>query len=129
MLDWERVSCRPLWTTTQYPRFLKGKPWLKDKPEHEGYMPYEVEVAQYNDPELDFEGVSVVYWEHLMAYERTQLREVYTARMKQLHPDWDKKMEDSVPKVSFYNAALQVNHWNIATYRDLACSRVRRRYA
>jgi hypothetical protein len=113
ILDWECVSCRPFWTTTQFPQFLKGKPWLRDKPEREGYRPYETEFAQYDDPELDFEGMSAIYWEHLMAYERTQLRGVYTARMKQFHPDWDNKMKDSVPKVSFLNAALHVNNWTL----------------
>lgn len=110
VLDWECVSCQPLWISTQFPKLLEGKP-REDEPQRGEYGPYLTEFAEYDDADLDFEGVDTLFWEHLMHYEQTQLRKVYMARMKQLRPDWDRDVEDSALKVDFYQAACAVYGW------------------
>jgi len=59
-----------------------------------------------DDPDdgLDNEGKTELYWIHLMEYEQTQLRKVYTARMRQLRPEWDTEVEEGSLKVDFLGA-------------------------
>ncbi|KAL7913769.1 phosphotransferase enzyme family domain-containing protein [Trichoderma velutinum] len=109
VLDWECVSALPLWMLTQMPKFLDGEP-REDEPERNIYAdetPEEAtaEAEKRNDPDyLDNEGKNELYWIHQMEYEQTQLRKVYSARLKELCREW---VEESPLENDFYEAILQ----------------------
>ncbi|KAH7132858.1 hypothetical protein EDB81DRAFT_763375 [Dactylonectria macrodidyma] len=49
-----------------------------------GYAPAAAEADKRNDLHyLDNEGKNELYWIHKMEYEKTQLRNIYTARLKE----------------------------------------------
>ncbi|KAH7175948.1 hypothetical protein EDB81DRAFT_896735 [Dactylonectria macrodidyma] len=109
VLDWECVSALPLWMLTKMPKFLDGQS-REDEPQRNSYRdetPEEAaaEADKRNDPHyLDNEGKNELYWIHKMEYEKTQLRNVYKARLKELCPEW---AEESPLKNDFYEAVSQ----------------------
>lgn len=105
LLDWECVSAMPAWVATMPPRFFFDS-IREEEPKKDQYMD-EKPGDKNIDPDLDNEGKNQLYWIHLMEYDKTQLREVYRARMKQLWPDWP--LEESYKQVDFFEAFLQCN--------------------
>ncbi|KAI1115474.1 kinase-like protein [Nemania sp. NC0429] len=92
IVDWECVSALPIWMTLNVPHFLEEDDRLEE-PVREDYgdeTPSEAAAAaDTGDPDrLDNEGKNPLYWEHLMEYEATQLRDVYRTKLKQLWPEW-----------------------------------------
>jgi hypothetical protein len=63
VVDWECVSALPLWKACCYPDFLEG-PIRNKRPDQARYK-YESDGQP-----------SELYWEHLMEFERTELRQV-----------------------------------------------------
>ncbi|KAK6077618.1 hypothetical protein SCUP515_04816 [Seiridium cupressi] len=106
VVDWECVSALPLWMTTRMPKFLTEES-REDEPKRDEYKdesPLESATPR-NDGDLDNEGKDQLYWIHLMEYEVTQLRKVYSSRMGELWPDWP--LEESYLQVDFFEALLQ----------------------
>lgn len=106
IVDWEHVSTMPLWRATDVPSFLEG-PDREEEPNRDGYG--DARVAGFDpelddDPDLDNEGKNIMYWEHLLEYDATQLRKVYHETMCQLRPDWNAELEESVLKGDFTGA-------------------------
>jgi aminoglycoside phosphotransferase len=93
IIDWEFVSAMPLWVAGQFPYFLTGA----DREEEPDRATYSAE-NQYDRCDgleaLDNEGKTVLYWEHRMEYEQTQLRRVYSEKMQRLWPEWTKQQEE-----------------------------------
>ncbi|KAH6632847.1 phosphotransferase enzyme family-domain-containing protein [Chaetomium tenue] len=108
VIGWCCASAMPRWVASQVPEFLRGA--VRDvKPDRNCYTDVDnggSEVSGGDDPDdgLDNEGKTELYWIHLMEYEQTQLRKVYTARMRQLRPEWDMEVEEGALKVDFLNA-------------------------
>jgi hypothetical protein len=90
----------PRWVASQVPEFLRGAA-RETRPDRNCYT--DVDTPGDLDG-LDNEGKTELYWIHLMEYEQTQLRKVYTARMRQLRPDWDVEVEEGALKVDFLGA-------------------------
>jgi hypothetical protein len=107
IIDWECVSTMPLWMATKMPKFLEG-PIREEEPKRQDYADESnkgSDVVEGNeDDELDNEGQDELYWIHLMEYEKTQLRRVYTERMRQLREGWDAEVEDNALKEDFVGA-------------------------
>ncbi|KAL5045069.1 hypothetical protein BDW71DRAFT_184761 [Aspergillus fruticulosus] len=60
---------------------------------------------------LDNEGRGVeLYWIYLMEYETRQLRRLYNASMRQIHPGWDSQVEDVALKQDFSWALFICGH-------------------
>jgi aminoglycoside phosphotransferase (APT) family kinase protein len=122
VVDWECVSALPIWMATRMPKFLAGGN-REEEPKRDAYAdetPPE-SAAQDNDRNprlLDNEGKNQLYWIHTMEWEVTQLRKVYSTRLRELWPDWP--VEESYLQIDFYEALLQcsagvflkkVNRW------------------
>lgn len=86
ILDWECVQCVPLWHACGIPKFLKTGD-REEEPDRTRYS-LDHEPFDENDPDqLDNEGVTLLYWEHLQEYDCTQLRKTYLAEMARLSPE------------------------------------------
>ncbi|KAK4118876.1 kinase-like protein [Parathielavia appendiculata] len=101
LIDWECVSCEPLWVAAEMPKFLLG-PAREEEPNREGYADASEDVI--GSEELDDEGKTELYWIHLMEYEQTQLRKVYAAKMKELWPQWETEVTYGTLKLDFLGA-------------------------
>nr|POF02280.1 altered inheritance of mitochondria protein 9, mitochondrial [Quercus suber] len=103
VLDWECVSFFPLWMACQPPALLNGAIRLEE-PQRDDYSSYDAEVdeghSEYN------EGLSSVYWEHLLAYERGHLRALFLSEMQRSEPTWFEEYRDGEVKRDFELAIL-----------------------
>lgn len=111
VIDWECVSTMPRWVAAQMPEFLKGAE-RKEKPNRDRYTDVsdkgsDMSVGDGLEDSLDNEGKTELYWIHLMEYEQTQLRKVYTERMRRLRPDWDVEVAEGRLKVDFLEAVAK----------------------
>jgi hypothetical protein len=103
LIDWECVSCKPLWVAAEMPEFLLG-PKRDEKPNRDGYGDASDDVKGSDD--MDDEG-KTEHWIHLMEYEQTQLRKVYADKMKQLWPRWETEVTYAALKLDFYGAVAR----------------------
>jgi hypothetical protein len=97
----------PRWVASQVPEFLRGAD-REAMPDRNCYTDVvngsEASGDNGLDDSLDNEGKTELFWIHLMEYEQTQLRKVYTARMRQLRPEWDLEAEEGALKIDFLGA-------------------------
>lgn len=123
IIDWECVSAVPLWFATRMPKFLLG-PDREESPDRDGYMDddEEMEAAKRlreGNDYLDSEGKNPLYWYHLMEYERTELRKLYTDRLSELCPAWGREFADSGLKRDFYEAIFRcADRWRLIRIDD-----------
>ncbi|GAB1319650.1 hypothetical protein MFIFM68171_09860 [Madurella fahalii] len=105
VVDWECVSTKPLWVATEMPKFLDGET-REEEPNRDAYGDASEGADQgpADEDELDDEGKTELYWIHLMEYEQTQLRKIYTAKMKELWPQWEREVEYASLKSDFLGA-------------------------
>lgn len=114
VVDWECVSAVPLWRACQFPHLLEGRKRHK-KPEKNSYMKESEDEARasISSDTPDNEGVNVLYWEHLLEYEKTQLRQLFLEEMERLSPEWVAEMSTSMLKVDFEKAVHNCdNTWS-----------------
>ncbi|KAF0324535.1 hypothetical protein GQ607_008239 [Colletotrichum asianum] len=97
LVNWNCVSTMPSWFLTQMPLFLDGKVRNRE-PVREMYG--NDNGDDWEDDGLDSEGKTILYWEHLMQFEQTKLRKLYTARMEKLRPGWRVEEERAFPLAS-----------------------------
>lgn len=115
VVDWECVSTMPRWVSTQMPEFLRGDVEREEEPHRNRYADVfsDEETSEEGqsgemDDVPDNEGKTELYWIHLMEYEQTQLRRVYSATMSQLMGHgWDADVEEAVLKVDFLGAVAK----------------------
>ena len=105
VLDWECVSCQPLWAATEMPKFLLG-PTREEEPVRDGYADDDCDGNMEADG-LDNEGKTELYWIHRMEYDGTRLREVYKERMGRLVPWWEMEVLEGALKVDFLGAVAR----------------------
>ena len=75
VLDWECVSTYPLWCACDFPAFLKARP--------------RYEEPDKNKYKINEDGnLELRYWNNLLQYETTLLRDVFFDIMKALEPRW-----------------------------------------
>ena len=102
VMDWECVSAVPQWRACQLTSFLEG-PMREEKPDRNNYAPDSDEENE-DDDGLDNEGITDLYWEHLLEYERNQLALLFLKEMGRLKPDWLAIMKQSKLKADFEKA-------------------------
>ncbi|KAF6828545.1 hypothetical protein CMUS01_08542 [Colletotrichum musicola] len=73
VVDWECVSTLPLCLACEYPSFIQSKP--------NEFEP--IKSTYHHDENRE---VTVLFWEHLEHYEKTQLRKLFLAEMETLQP-------------------------------------------
>ncbi|KAF2224675.1 hypothetical protein BDZ85DRAFT_258885 [Elsinoe ampelina] len=76
VVDWECVSCLPLWYACQYPNLLRGAD-RQEAPDIEIY-------GRTDDGRVENE----LYWEDLEDFELTQMRRAFLERMERVQPEW-----------------------------------------
>jgi hypothetical protein len=118
IVDWECVSAVPLWRACQIPQLLEGRSRDRE-PTRDQYMSAsDEEEAETDNDALDNEGVSVLYWEHLMEYEQTQLRKLFLGEMESIKPEWVAVMESSTLKADMEKAVHNCdNLWQFKTVK------------
>ncbi|KAK3947304.1 phosphotransferase enzyme family-domain-containing protein [Pseudoneurospora amorphoporcata] len=112
VVDWECVSTMPRWVSTQFPEFLRGEVDREEEPHRSRYADVFSDEDVLGDEQdggmedaPDNEGKTELYWIHLMEYEQTQLRRVYSAKMNQLMGNgWDGEVQEAALKVDFLGA-------------------------
>jgi len=126
IIGWECASTMPTWVGTQFPEFLRGADRY-EKPVRERYTDVSPTASDDftssgsidDDGGPDNEGKTELYWIHLMEFEQTHLRKVYSARMReltlsstsgarmaaqgQMHP-WDEAVLEAQLRVDFLGA-------------------------
>ncbi|KAL6366020.1 hypothetical protein LRP88_00113 [Fusarium phalaenopsidis] len=123
ILDWECVSAVPIWATTHMPQFLVGVDH-EEEPDRDCYMDADPEMEAQDrilegDYYLESEGKNPLYWEHLMEYEQTKLRKVYSDRLSELCPAWAEAVADCGLKRDFYEGALRCDgSWLLRNVAD-----------
>ena len=106
IIDWECVSALPLWKSCQVPAFLEGRE-RDEEPLRDSYSADETKDMSGNElseSSLDNGGVNSLYWEHLLEYERTHLRQVFMAEMEKIEPLWLEVWKSSSLKADFETA-------------------------
>lgn len=88
LVDWECVSCVPLWKACQFPSFLRGRD-RHEEPQRETYGKNEDGTP------------NELFIEHFIEYEKTLLRQVFLTRMAQTEPGWIKEFKTSTAKADF----------------------------
>ncbi len=100
IIDWECVSTLPLWRASEAPVFLKGRDRYQE-PKRDEYAPDngEEDAGGLTKEALDNEGVNSLYWEHLLEYELTMLRGLFSEEMKKVAdiPEFV-EMEAAIPE-------------------------------
>ncbi|KAF4849619.1 hypothetical protein CGCSCA4_v004224 [Colletotrichum siamense] len=104
LVNWNSVSTMPSWFLTQMPSFLDGKVRNRE-PVREIYG--NDNGDDWKDDGLDSEGKTILYWEHLMQFEQTKLRKLYTARMEKLRSGWSVEEERSGFKLEESSVAFK----------------------
>jgi len=106
IIDWECVSALPLWRVCGFPEFLQGRN-RNEEPKKDQYAPADEEDS--GDPReeaLDNEGINSLYWEHLLEYELSLLRDLFLKEMEDIAPQWLEELEKGEMKSDF-EAAVQ----------------------
>ncbi|KAM0429986.1 hypothetical protein ACHAPT_005992 [Fusarium lateritium] len=123
IIDWECISTMPVWYATRMPEFLVGQD-RNEEPCRDGYgdaIEGDAESQEERSGEdfLDSEGKSDIYWEHLMEYESTQLRKVYSDRMSQLWPAWNEAVAERTLKADFYESVQYcIEEWQLGAVKN-----------
>jgi hypothetical protein len=111
VIDWECVSALPLWRACGLPEFLKGGE-RTEEPKRDHYGPEnsdEDTIEEVIGPigeAPENEGVNSLYWEHILEYELTMLRNLFQREMAILAPGWNEESEKGAVKADF-EAAVQ----------------------
>ncbi|KAF2632825.1 hypothetical protein BU25DRAFT_406137 [Macroventuria anomochaeta] len=110
IMDWECISAVPLWRACQLPQLFDE--WIRrEKPEKNNYAPDSDEEDE-DDDGLDNEGISDLYWEHLLEYEMWQLRKLFVEEMEKSSPAWIAVTQQGILKVDFERAVQDCdNGW------------------
>lgn len=96
IIDWECVAALSLWRACQLPLLLEGR--RRDEKPGRGNYAADRNINTCKSSRLDAldnEGVDELYWDHLLEYEQTQLREVFVEHMKTIQPRWIDQLNDS----------------------------------
>ena len=121
IIDWECVSTVPLWRASE-PEFLRGRD-RNTEPNRDEYAPDngEEDGGGLTKEALDNEGVNSLYWEHLLEYELTMLRDLYSevpdisrfvVEMEAAIPKWSDKVPGSAIQADFEEAVQNCdNSW------------------
>jgi len=101
IIDWECISTIPIWATTTPPSFIRGRD-RHDEPDPDNYHQAKAPVDRWG---RDNEGMSEKYWDDLMDYENTVLRDHYDSYMRRHNRGWKKPLKQKERlKSDFLNA-------------------------
>ncbi|PQE17856.1 Aminoglycoside phosphotransferase protein [Rutstroemia sp. NJR-2017a BBW] len=123
IVDWECVSTLPLWRACGFPEFLKGRE-RNEEPKRDQYAPDDGEgdIDESGENAIDNEGVNSLYWEHLLEFELTILRDLFLKEIGKIAPVWIEEFEKGAVKADFEEAVQNCdNCWRakqIKTWLD-----------
>ena len=116
IIDWECVSALPSWRACELPGFLQGRD-RNEEPKRDQYSPDNGnDTGELQKEALDNEGVNSLYWEHLLEYELTMLRDLFLKEMESAAHKWVEELEKGAVKADFEQAVQNCdNSWR--TYK------------
>jgi aminoglycoside phosphotransferase (APT) family kinase protein len=112
-IDWECVSALPLWRACGLPGLLKGRD-RNEEPKRDQYAQDngEEDTGGLTTEVLDNEGMNSLYWEHLLEYELTMLRDLFLKEMENVAPGWIEEWEKGAVRADFEEAVQNCdNSW------------------
>ena len=93
------------------PQFFEER-LREERPAKEDYDPDSDEEDDKDDDGLDNEGITDLYWEHLLEFELTQLSKVFQGEMEKRSPEWATLATKSTLKDNFERAVEECdNGW------------------
>ena len=104
IVDWECVSALPLWKACQFPAFLVSP----DQMERPDPARYGMEEHSATPNQL--------YFEHLLQWEKTQLRAIFVKEMERVRPEWMREHRAAERKADF---DLAVQYCNVELSRKI----------
>ncbi|KAH6620422.1 phosphotransferase enzyme family-domain-containing protein [Boeremia exigua] len=111
VVDWEGVPVVPVWRAGRLPVLFEERV-REEKPVRGEYAEDSEEEDERDDDGLDNEGVTDLYWEHLLEWEITQLREVFVQEMEERQPGWTALAKQNKLKDDFERAVEECgNGW------------------
>ncbi len=111
IMEWECVSAMPVWRACRLPQLFEERE-REERPIKENYGPDSDEEDDKDDDGLDNEGITDLYWEHLLEYELTQLRTIFVQEMETRSPGWSMLAKQSALKDDFERAIEECdNGW------------------
>ncbi|KAF3004299.1 hypothetical protein E8E13_008766 [Curvularia kusanoi] len=123
--DWEGASALPLWRASRLPQLFEER-LRETKPSKEDYDPDSDEEDDKDDDGLDNEGITDLYWEHLLEFELTQLRGVFNGEMEKRSPEWMEIVKMGTLKDDFARAVDECdNGWRNKCVKEWADSLVK----
>ncbi|KAJ4989869.1 kinase-like protein [Stagonosporopsis vannaccii] len=111
IMDWESVSAMPMWRACRLPKLFDDRV-RGEQPLKEHYPPDSDEEDDKDDDGLDNEGITDLYWDHLLEYELTHLRKVFIEEMESRGPSYRVSTKQSILKDDFERAVEECgNPW------------------
>ncbi|KAH6615248.1 hypothetical protein C7974DRAFT_403557 [Boeremia exigua] len=110
IIDWECISTVPLWAACEFPKFLQTELNRHVCPDPDKYMK---EVLDDGTEELN-----VMYYEHLVEYEKTRLRVFFLEQMQRECPEWVEVYQNSKLKATFEEVVAALNDKSNASIID-----------
>lgn len=125
VFDWDGASALPLWRASRLPQLFEER-LRETKPSKEEYDPDSDEEDDKDDDGLDNEGITDLYWEHLLEFELTQLRGVFNSEMEKKSPEWMEITKTGALKDDFARAVDECdNGWRNKCVKEWADSLVK----
>ncbi|KAH8664769.1 kinase-like domain-containing protein [Ilyonectria robusta] len=111
IVDWECVSAVPMWRARDIPKFLRGRKRLLPVQADDYGSDSESDIESSDDePRLDNQGKTELYWIHLLEYEQTLLRDIYLETMERLAPRSQDQRAKHVELLDFESAVTLCDH-------------------
>ncbi|KAL6407258.1 putative kinase-like protein [Ilyonectria robusta] len=111
IVDWECVSVVPMWRARDIPKFLRGRKRLLPVQADDYGSDSESDIESSDDePRLDNQGKTELYWIHLLEYEQTLLRDIYLETMERLAPRSQDQRAKHVELLDFESAVTLCDH-------------------
>ncbi|KAH7010312.1 kinase-like domain-containing protein [Ilyonectria destructans] len=115
IVDWECVSAVPMWRARDIPKFLRGRKRLRAVQADDYGSESESDVESGEDePRLDNQGKTELYWIHLLEFEQTLLRDIYLETMELLAPLPEDQRAKDVELLDF-ESAVALCDYELAT--------------
>lgn len=115
IVDWECVSAVPMWRARDIPRFLRGRKRLRPVQADDYGSESESDMESSKDePRLDNQGKTELYWIHLLEFEQTLLRDIYLETMELLAPLSEDQRAKNVELLDF-ESAVALCDYELAT--------------
>jgi len=111
IIDWENMSAVPIGIACSPPDLITGLQPRDTEPDHEAYW-----VSDDEDEREKNFGKSVIYTEHLMQWQDTQLKPFFNEEMRRICPEWINEYEKGEGLRDLYEVVRDCDNQWFARY-------------